>query len=68
MNRIHELFDGSYAQDLGSAADIRQLFEEWVKRRTPTADLTRNKNGEYIVLGMQDEYMAFVAGWAAGAH
>lgn len=44
---------------------LRQLFEEWVTRRAPIAEFTRNKNGEYIVLGMQDEYMAFVAGWAA---
>lgn len=43
----------------------RQLFEVWVKRRAPIADFTRNANGEYIVIGMQANYMAFVAGWAA---
>ena len=44
---------------------VRQLFEEWVKCRAPIAEFTRNENGEYIVIGMHDEYMAFVAGWAA---
>ena len=47
---------------------VRQLFEEWVKRHAPIAVFTRNENGEYIVLGMHDEYMAFVAGWAARSH
>ena len=47
---------------------IRQLFQDWVTRRAPIAEFTRNENGEYIVLGMQDEYMAFIAGWAARAH
>lgn len=44
----------------------RERFEAWVLRRSPVADLTRNAAGEYIVIGMQDRYMAFVAGakWA----
>ena len=42
----------------------RDWFEQWVSGHTPTAEFTRNQNGEYIVLGMHNEYMAFVAGWA----
>lgn len=44
--------------------DTRQWFETWVRGHTPTAEFTRNENGEYIVLGMHSEYLAFVAGWA----
>lgn len=47
---------------------IRQLFEDWVRRHAPIAEFTRNEHGEYIVLGMQDEYSAFCAGWTARAH
>lgn len=42
----------------------RAWFEQWVHGRTPTAEFTRNENGEYIVPGMHDKYLAFVAGWA----
>jgi hypothetical protein len=47
---------------------VRQLFEDWVTRHAPIAEFIRNEHGEYIVLGMQDEYSAFVAGWAARSH
>ena len=44
--------------------NIREWFEKWVHGHTPTAEFTKNENGEYIVLGMHDQYLAFVAGWA----
>mgnify|MGYP001613740669 CR=1 FL=1 len=43
--------------------DIREWFETWTKGYAPTAEFTQNENGEYIVRGMHDNYLAFVAGW-----
>lgn len=44
---------------------IRRLFEQWIKQRAPIAEFTKNKQGEYIVIGMQAQFDAFLAGYSA---
>ena len=69
MATMDELFDGSDAHLLNAETlligenQVRIRFEAWISTHAPEADFTRGVRDEYIVLGMQGEWEAFVQGF-----
>jgi hypothetical protein len=61
MGTMDSLFDGSDAHRMIEDA-LREQFEAWIKRDAPLACFDLGEDGDYIVLGMQDQFEAFCAG------
>ena len=61
MGTMDSLFDGSDAHRMIEDA-LREQFEAWIKRAAPLACFDLGEDGNYIVLGMQDQFAAFCAG------